>query len=320
MPEQLLWGLLFGTLLAMLAYNLLLLLSLKDVNYLYLVIMVASFILFEAELEGFTSMFLNFDVFLWKEYIMGISFALLLTSIALFTGSFLEIKTRLPKLQPVLIFIVAIWGGIVCLLPFASYRLVAILELCWALTTLVFIIVAMMLTWIKGYRRPALFFFYTWAGAIISLMAVVFVRFGILPSNQLTEKAIWVGFVWMTVVWSLALADRINCCSAETEDANRKLLRSEHQLSQILEGLPIGVVVYGKDRKPRFFNPRFKEIFTNPEQGLQPDLAAGRTLAQALKHFSFRIAGTDQAYPLERLPVCKLMKARLPQRTTSKPI
>ena len=44
----------------------------------------------------------------------------------------------------------------------------------------------------------------------------------------------------MAICWSLALADRINLLKAETENANRSLTESEHRLSQILEGLPLG--------------------------------------------------------------------------------
>ena len=60
----------------------------------------------------------------------------------------------------------------------------------------------------------------------------------------------------MAVCWSIALADRINLLKAETESANRDLRNSEHRLSQILDGLPLGVVLYGNDQKPRYANRR----------------------------------------------------------------
>ena len=36
---------------------------------------------------------------------------------------------------------------------------------------------------------------------------------------------------------------------------------------------------------------------------MQPDISAGRTLAQAMDYFAFRVAGTDSAYPLEKMPI-----------------
>jgi hypothetical protein len=45
------------------------------------------------------------------------------------------------------------------------------------------------------------------------------------------------------------------------------------------------------------------DILANPEKGILPDMRAGRTVAKAMKYYSFRIAGSDQGYPLERIPV-----------------
>ncbi len=107
----------------------------------------------------------------------------------------------------------------------------------------------------------------------------------------------------MAVCWSIALADRINLLKAKAESANRNLRNSEHRLSQILDGLPLGVVLYGKDNKPKYANRRTVELLSNPAQGTRPDIAVGRTLAQAIPYFSLRQAGSQQEYPLEDFPV-----------------
>jgi signal transduction histidine kinase len=107
----------------------------------------------------------------------------------------------------------------------------------------------------------------------------------------------------MAVCWSIALADRINWLKAETENANRALSDSEHKLSEILEGLPLGVVMYGKDRKPSYANRRTFDILSSPAQGIQVDLSAGRTLEKAIEYFHLQEAGSGQAYPLEKFPI-----------------
>ncbi|NJD58111.1 MAG: hypothetical protein FIA98_01780, partial [Anaerolineae bacterium] len=76
---------------------------------------------------------------------------------------------------------------------------------------------------------------------------------------------------------------------------------------QIFEGLPLGVVVYGKDQKPTYMNRRSAQILTDPETGKTPDITAGRTIAQAIEHFSFKLAGTEQIYPVEQMPVSKAL-------------
>ena len=114
----------------------------------------------------------------------------------------------------------------------------------------------------------------------------------------------------MAVSWSVALADRINLLKAETESVNREIQSSRNRLSQILEGLPLGVVVYGKDQKPKYLNQRTVEILSNPAKGIRPDLTAERTLSQALEYFSFRVAGTGEKYPLEDLPVYRALNGQ----------
>jgi hypothetical protein len=81
------------------------------------------------------------------------------------------------------------------------------------------------------------------------------------------------------------------------------LLQSQSQLAQTLEGLPIGVVVYGVDRRPTYINPRAVDILANPAKGILPSLSGRRTIKEAMKYFSFHITGGDQEYPVEHMPV-----------------
>ena len=78
----------------------------------------------------------------------------------------------------------------------------------------------------------------------------------------------------MAVSWSFALVDRINVLKEKTENANRDLRNSEHKLTQILEGLPLGVVVYGKDQKPTYINQRTVDILSNPTPDKKPDASS----------------------------------------------
>ena len=83
---------------------------------------------------------------------------------------------------------------------------------------------------------------------------------------------------------------------------------SENKLSQILEGLPLGVVVYGKDRKSSYANKRTAEILNNPIHGIEVDSRAGRTLDDAVDYFSLQKAGSTQAYPMENNPIHRALQ------------
>jgi PAS domain S-box-containing protein len=228
----------------------------------------------------------------------------------LFADSFLELKRRHPKLHKASLVILAVWGGLLLLVPFASYRLLADLMVPWSLISLSAVLIAGIASWRGGYR-PSRFFLLAWVGLIISLVWVFLVRLGWASSSLLSENAFRMGYLWMAVCWSLALADRITLLKAETESANRELRNSENQLSEILEGLPIGVALYGKNQKPRYANRRAVEILSNPDQDIFPNISVGRSLAEALSYFSLKVAGSEQEYPMENFPVSRALGGEL---------
>ncbi len=178
----------------------------------------------------------------------------------------------------------------------------AILIVPWAIFSLLTVLAAGVISWRQGYRSTR-FFMLAWLGMIVSIIWIFLVRMGILPSTFFSENAYRIGILWMAICWSLALADRINLLKAETENANRSLTESEHRLSQILEGLPLGVVLYGKDQKPKYANRRTLDILSDPARGIQPDINAGRTLQEAIPYFSLKAASSQQEYDIERFPV-----------------
>ena len=155
--------------------------------------------------------------------------------------------------------------------------------------------------------HPSRFFMLAWFVMAVSLILFLMVRQGIVPSTYFTENIYQLGLALMVVCWSIALADRITLLRAETEVANRSLRNSEHQLSQILEGMPLGVIVYGKDQKSKYLNQRTVEILSNPAQGTEPDIKTEHTLAQAMEYFSPQVAGTGEKYPLENMPAYKAL-------------
>ncbi len=302
LSEQIWMGIFYGILIGLLFYNLFLLFSLRELNYLYLVIVLAFFILEELSYDGFAFYLLPSSLGFFKIYLQPLAFSLLLASMVLFSDSFLEVKAQLPKLHRINQIILAAWCALILLIPFSSYHLMAQLAVPWSLVSLAGILIAGFTSWKRGFR-PARFFMLAWFGLLVGSIWVLLVRLGWVPSTSFNENVYRLGYLWMAVFWSIALADRINLLKAETERANRELQNGEHRLSQILEGLPLGVVVYGADHKPSYANQRTVELLINPGQGIQADIGAGRTLEQAIDYFSLERAGGDQSSLLEITPV-----------------
>jgi len=304
---QMLHWLFSGGILALLVYHLFLLITLRESSYLYFVILLASLLIMVLDYTGYMGVYFFPDWFTFKLYYYPLSLALLFASIILFSDAFLGLKARLPKLHWMNIILLAVWGVLVFLIPFISYLNLARLMVPWGLVSMTVTWVIGIIAWRKGFQ-PMLLFMLAWLGMSASFILVLMVRLRIASSTGFSENLYLVGFMFMAVCWSLALAERINLLKAKAESANLNLQKSEYRLTQILEGIPLGVVVYGKDRKLKYINQRTVEILSNPAMGIQPDPAAGRTMEQAVEYFSFQVAGTNEKYPMENNPAYKALQ------------
>ena len=300
----------FGGILSLLAYNLFLFFTLRAYSYFYFIALLASLVVVVLSYMGHIGVFIFPEWYTFKLYYFPLSLSLLFVLIILFSDAFLELKTRLPQFHYVNIGLLIVWGCLMLLIPFISYLNLARLVIPWGMVSLIITSINGLAAWRKGFKA-ARFFMLAWLAMAMSFFLVLLVREGLIPSTGITENAFLLGFLVMAICWSFALADRINLLKIETAIANRNLKNSEHRLSQILEGMPLGVVVYGKDQKPTYLNQRTVEILSNPAKGFRPDLAAGRDLTQAVEHFSFQVAGTGEKYPVENLPVFHALHGRV---------
>ena len=87
--------------------------------------------------------------------------------------------------------------------------------------------------------------------------------------------------------------------------ANAKLYaevqKSESQLTQFLEAMPIGVGVLDANGNPYYTNQRAQELLG---KGVEPDIPANR-IAEVYQTY---IAGTEQLYNSEKLPIVRALK------------
>ena len=306
---QMLHWLFFGGILALLVYHLFLLTTIKEANYLYFVFLLACLLVMVMDYTGYWGVYFFPDWVTFKLYYFPLSLVLLFASIILFSDSFLELKTNFPKLHRANIFLLAVLGVIGLLIPFISNYRLARLVIPWGLVSMAMTLIIGVISWRRGFRR-ARFFMIAWLFMGASFLMVLMVRQGIFPSNVYSENSYLMGFMFMAVSMSFALADRINLLKEITVTANRSLLDSERRLSQILDGMPLGVVVYGKGQKPTYLNKRTIEILENPAMGIRPDLNAERTLTEAADYFSFQVAGISEKYPIENIPVSKALQGK----------
>ncbi len=305
--QQGLHWLLLGIIAGLLGYNLFLLASLRDIDYLYLALMLAGILLFDLTQSGILDTYIAPDWYALKLRTIPLLMLLIFIPLILLNDSFLSAEKSLPRIHLLNRALILAWIAAGISSFFVDYHTSSLVIVPLIVATLVLQALTVLVAWQRGFRS-ARFLVAAWLGAIAGTLVFVLVRMGLLPSNLFTESLLLVVFAWMAICWSISLADRYNLLKEEAESANRDLRSSQHRLTQTLEAMPVGVVVYGPDQKPSFVNRRTIEILSNPARNLGPDPTLGRTLGETLDYFSFRIAGSDEAYPLEAFPVYRALQ------------
>jgi signal transduction histidine kinase/PAS domain-containing protein len=307
MGEALLLGTFYGVLLIMLLYNLILLYSIRDWNYAYFALFLCSLIFFYAAYDGLLELYLLPSMNVLNRFTVILPANSVMISTLLFTDSFLNLRWQMPHLRKIIFFLVAVWFVQSALVFFVTYQIAAILLALNGIITFGVVFLISLLLWKRSFL-PSHYFLFSWIGFILGGFMIYFSHLGAIRSSFITEQSLRIGSIWLVAFWTLALADRINQLKVETENANRELRKSQRQLNQILDGLPIGVVVYGLEQKLTYLNQRLMDIFNNPEKGVGRELVTGSALPEALKYFFLRITGSDQEYPLERLPIWQALE------------
>ncbi len=302
LKDQLLQGLFLGVMAGLLGYNLFLFFSLSDLDHFYLVLLLGGIILYDISQTRVLDVYVAPGIYPVKQYVISLAVGLIYIPLLLFNDSFLSANTLLPRMHKLNMLLIGLWVVAIVTAFFVSYHTLATIMAPLQVVTLVAAAASVVVAWRKGFRSARVLMV-AWLVLLAGTLVFILLRLGIFSSNDFTESSYRLAFSWTAICWSLALADRVNLLQAETESANRSLQGSQDRLKQTLEAMPVGVVVYGPDEKPTFLNRRTAEILTSKEQGIGPDLSAGRTLEQMMAHFSFRIAGSDRFYPIEEMPV-----------------
>lgn len=208
-------GVLFGVMLALFLYNLLLYLSLRDRTYLFYVLYVGAISLFSLTMTGWGGQYL------WPlapDWNNDAPVALLYTSLVccfLFTHCFLDTRSQAPRLDRLLQGLTGISVlGALAILAGGPYRPLAVGATLLALIGCLTMLTAGVVVWRRGFR-PARYFLMAWAVFLLAGMLTALRAFNVLPTGFFTLYGVQIGVFLEALVLSFALADRINRLKAE---------------------------------------------------------------------------------------------------------
>jgi len=228
-------GAIYGVLLGMLIYNLFIYLSVRDTSYLYYILYIASFGLYQLSVNGVAAEYLWPDNPWWTNAAVPFLIGSAALFGSLFARSFLHTAQHSRWINRLLLALVACGAVVMLLSLMTSYALALRLATGLALVFTVTIFVAAIKAWCCG-QRMARYFIIAWTAFLLGGVVNTMMVLGYLPNVFLTMYASQIGSAIEVALLSLALADRINGMREQQAqilfDASQKLEVLNQQLAR----------------------------------------------------------------------------------------
>lgn len=223
----------YGMLLALGLYNLMLFLSLRDPLYLAYVGFVLSMGIGQMSLYGLGNQYLWPDWLVWGNIASSSGFAAAGVFGGLFTRRFLLSAQMMPRLDRLLLWIIASFAGAI-LLPLWSYQWAAILT---SLLGILFALVAeiIALTCWSRHKPGAHWFVLAWTLFLVGVSINGARNLGWVPTNFFTHHAMQLGSALEMLLLSFALADRIDSFRRQKTQAQQHALLAQEQMLHTLK-------------------------------------------------------------------------------------
>ncbi|MEX5342259.1 7TM diverse intracellular signaling domain-containing protein [Pseudomonas sp. I2] len=226
-------GMIYGVLLVMLVYNLFIYVSVRDVSYLYYILYIASFGLYQVSVNGAGVAYFWPDSPWWANAATPLFIGAAGLFGCQFARHFLQMGTLSRGFDRLLQGLMA--GGALVMLLAVSMRYGIALRMATVLALLftISIFSAGLYAWWRG-LRVARWFIIAWTAFLLGGLVNTLMVLGYLPNVFLTMYASQIGSALEVALLSLALADRINSLREEQAQTLRDTGRALEQLNQQL--------------------------------------------------------------------------------------
>lgn len=223
----------FGMATAMIVFNLLLFIGLRDVIYLLYVNFATCVVLSLASLTGLAKEFLWPDASLWADISMTVGFSLSFAALLVFMRHMLDTKKVIPKFDPLF----KIFIGVLLLSSIGFVFWYPALIKAAALLYIIASVLVLGTSLFCGFRhqRSAIFFSVAYFMVLIGVVVTALRNSGVLPINLVTMNALQAGSAAEMMLLAFALADRFNVIRRDKVKAQAEMLEAQRQLVSHLQ-------------------------------------------------------------------------------------
>ncbi len=217
----------YGFMVIMIIYNLFIFVSIRDLSYLYYVLFIAFYTMFQMIMNGYAFQYLWPESIWWANNSLPLMINMIGAAGALLFRDYIQARDNFKIIDKVLIYAILIPN-----LIWAPTSLFTGYE--WGIRVSLILILISAMTWliislytaIRG-SRPARFLALGFTGVIVGALLMGFRAFGVLPSSFLTTYGVQIGSALMVVLFSFGLADKINTMKKDLQESNIDLAENE---------------------------------------------------------------------------------------------
>lgn len=251
----------YGAMLVMAIYNLLIFFSIRDISYLYYVLVVVSVVTLLGGIEGLTFKYLWPQAPWLNDPILIVSLAGIVCFSALFFRSFLDLPQSRPVNSRVAMGMVVASVLAACGAFFLPYRPMMLITMLLAMVGTLTGVVAGVVRWIDGFHG-AKFFNIAWGCMLMAGFLLALTTMGFLPRNWFSENILHIGAGLQAVLLSFAMAHRMSYERRMREGALQKAAATQQQMleHQIEANEGLDRIVRERTEELEKTNAKLKEI------------------------------------------------------------
>lgn len=277
------FSLYFGLLFGLMAYNLLLYVSVREVGYLLYSAFAAAMGISQAALNGLGLQFVWTHWPAWNAVAVPVGLSTTAIFGLLFARNFLSSAGRMAVLDKLVLAQIGGWAlALVASLLF-HYHVAAYMVTTLAVLGVVTLLTLSYLSMRRGYPGSH-WFFTAWALLLVGTFTLSLHNMGVVPSNAFTSNSLLIGSALEMVLLSFALGDRINVARRFKEQAQARiaaeramvevLSQSQARVRQVLDereailnNAVVGIVL-SVNRQHEWVNEKFAQMLGHPREVL----------------------------------------------------
>jgi len=235
-----------GILFALLCYNILIYISIREREYLNLILVIISWVMSQFCSTGFGFMYIWPDYPAIQERAYPFFTSLIGISVGLFIRQVLETKKKFPVIHYLIYLHLIPYTIILIYSIFAgekAYRYIMYVLLYGPPLNLICITYAMFKK-----SRPAIFLFIALSVNVLGNVMAALVHNNILPGFFIVISGTKFGSAWLVIMFSLALADKINTFKNQLQNAYREIEKREEAYRSIFNGTNDAICILDSEK------------------------------------------------------------------------